>query len=303
VGGSDGPDLSFVGEKDPGRLDFTHVPGEPTFVNWLAEHFRHPPKVVPGSQMPILGLSEDHIDLLNRYMLSLRRSNFPEAYWPEDRVRAQRFGEREFATDGATLFGTFCSACHGATGEGKRYPGSPPFPANGNPDFLAVASDELLTTTILQGRPGRRMPAWGEQEGGLRTEEIAALVAHLRQLGGVAAPPSDPRGPRWVNADAKFGEQRYTQLCAGCHGKQGEGVDAPALNNKVLLENATDAYLVETIGRGRRGTAMPSFREAALTHPALAESEMEAIVAFIRQWETKKPEPGVAAKEKTNEPN
>jgi cytochrome c oxidase cbb3-type subunit 3 len=263
-------------------------------VNWLAEHFRNPPQVVPGSQMPILGLSEDQIDLLNRYMLSLRRSDFPEAYWPTDRVRAQRFGEREFATDGATLFGAFCAACHGKDGGGMRFPGSPPFPANGNPDFLAVASDEFLTHTILHGRPGRRMPAWGEQEGGLRSEEIAALIAHLRHLGGVPEPSPDPRGPRWVQADPKVGEQLYTSLCAGCHGNAGEGLDAPALNNKVLLESATDSYFVETIGRGRRGTAMPAFREAAVTHPALAEADIETIVAFIRQWESQKPEPAAA---------
>jgi mono/diheme cytochrome c family protein len=294
VGGSDGPDLSFVGEKDPGRLNYTHVPGEPNFVNWLAEHFRNPPKVVPGSQMPILGLSDDQIDLLNRYMLSLRQSNFPEAYWPEDRIRAQRFGEREFATDGLTLFGTFCAACHGASGGGMRYPGSPPFPAIANPDFLAVASDEFLTQTIERGRPGRRMPTWGEQEGGLRPEEIASLIARLRELSGTAAPPPDPKGPRWIQADATLGEQLYARLCAGCHGKNGEGTDAPALNNQVLLSSATDTYLVETIGRGRRGTAMPAFREAALTHPALTEPEIEAIAAFIRQWEAKGSEPSLA---------
>jgi cytochrome c oxidase cbb3-type subunit 3 len=175
-----------------------------------------------------------------------------------------------------------------------RFPGSPPFPANGNPDFLAVASDEFLTQTITHGRPGRRMPAWGEQDGGLRTEEVAALVAHLRQLGRVPAPPPDPRGPRWAKADPIIGEQQYIRVCAGCHGKQGEGIEAPALNNKVLLESATDTYLVETIGRGRRGTAMPAFREAAPTHPALAEDEIEAIVAFIRQWETSKPEPATS---------
>jgi hypothetical protein len=44
---------------------------------------------------------------------------------------------------------------------------------------------------------------------------------------------------------------------------------------------------------------MPAFREAALTHPALAEPEIEAIVAFIRQWETKKPEPVSAAQGET----
>jgi hypothetical protein len=66
-----------------------------------------------------------------------------------------------------------------------------------------------------------------------------------------------------------------------------------------LLKSATDTYLVETIGRGRRGTAMPAFREAALTHPALAEADIEAIMAFIRQWESQQPEPASAGRGET----
>ena len=42
------------------------------------------------------------IDRLVFYLFSLRRTEFPEAFWPKDRIRAQHFGEREFATDGAT---------------------------------------------------------------------------------------------------------------------------------------------------------------------------------------------------------
>lgn len=286
VGGSDGPDLTLVGEKDPGRLDYSHVPGEPTFAHWLAAHFRNPAEVVPGSQMPRLGLSEDQIDLLTFYMLSLRRSDFPEAFWPQDRIRVERFGEREFATDGATLFGTFCAACHGPQGEGLRYPDSTPFPAVGNADFLAVASDELIVDTIRQGRPGRRMPAWGEAEGGLRAEEIAELVAHLRRLSGTTAPAPQPAERRWVTADANRGKQFYGQYCAGCHGANGEGTQAPALNNPVLLASATDTYFVETIGRGRRGTEMLGFREGSPIRPALAAADIEAIVAYIRTWET-----------------
>jgi cytochrome c2 len=159
VGGDDGLELTLVGDRDPGRLDFTHVPGEPTLANWLAEHFRAPARVVPGSQMPALGLPEDQLQLLTFYLLSLRRSGFPEAFWPKDRIHVERFGEREFATDGATLYGTFCAACHGLSGEGRRYPGLVPFPAIGNPDLLAVATEEFLAHTVRQGRPGRRMPA------------------------------------------------------------------------------------------------------------------------------------------------
>ncbi len=89
-------------------------------------------------------------------MLSLRRRNFPEALWPKDRIRAERFGAREFATDGATLYGTFCAACHGAKGEGMRYPGFAAFPAIANPDFLSLVSDDFLRAQIKRGRPGRQ---------------------------------------------------------------------------------------------------------------------------------------------------
>jgi hypothetical protein len=44
-----------------------------------------------------------------------------------------------------------------------RYPSMAAFPAIGNPDFLAVASDRFLAATVTHGRPGRRMPAWGEK--------------------------------------------------------------------------------------------------------------------------------------------
>lgn len=282
VGGDDGPDLSRVGQKDPGQLDFRQVPGEPTVANWLAEKLRAPGKLTPGSLMPTLGLSEEQIERLVFYLLSLRESEFPEAFWPKDRIRAQRFGEREFATDGATLYGTFCAACHGPHGEGMRYPGMPAFPAVSNPDFLALASDEFLTETIRRGRPGRRMPAWGEREGGLRPEEIRTLVKYLRA--DVPLEP-DTKPARWVSGDVGQGRQLYVANCAGCHGDNGQGAEGPALNNPVLLSSATDTFLVESIARGRRGTSMPGFANPSPTHPTLSREEIEAIVRFIRTWE------------------
>lgn len=209
---------------------------------------------------------------------------FPEAFWPLDRVRAERLEQREFSTDGATLYGTFCAACHGPRGEGMRYPGMNAFPAIGNPDFLAIASDELITATVRHGRPGRRMPAWGDKDGGLRAAEIEAVVAHVRSFSD-APPPVETQPRRWVQADAVAGAGLYADSCASCHGKNGEGAEGPALNNRVLLNAATDTYLVETISRGRRGTAMAAFAAASTTHATLSQQEIEAIVAFIRDWE------------------
>jgi mono/diheme cytochrome c family protein len=284
VGGDDGPDLTMAGLKDPGQLDFTHVPGPRTVANWMAEHFRAPSVVVPGSQMPALGLSEAEIDLLLAYMLSLRRTAVPDAFWPKDRILAERFGEREFTTDGATLYGTFCASCHGPAGEGRRYPGMAAFPAIGSPDFLAIASDEFIADAVRRGRPGRRMTAWGEQDGGLRPEEIDRVVAHVRSLGGVQAAP-DPKPRRWVQGNAADGERLFATYCRQCHGPEGQGGEGPALRNPVLLASATDTYLVESIGRGRAGTSMDGFLKSSTVRPALAPSEIEAIVAYLRSLE------------------
>lgn len=286
VGGDDGPDLTVAGQRDPGQTSFSGVPGERTLANWFAEHFRNPSAVVAGSQMPAMGLSEEEIEALVLFTFSLRRSPFPEAYWPRDRIRSERFGEREFATDGATLYGTFCAACHGRSGEGMRYPGMTPFPAVANADFLALASDEFLTAAITRGRPGRRMPAWGVGEGGLRPTEIATLVSWLRESTGVQ-PESDPRPHRWVSGDLVEGERLYRAACSGCHGPAGEGAEGPALANPVFLSTAPDTFLVETIARGRRGTTMEGFARPSTTRRALASDEIHSIVAFIRTWEAK----------------
>jgi mono/diheme cytochrome c family protein len=286
-GGDDGPELTLVGAKDPGRVDFSAVHGKQDLAGWFAQHFRSPASVVPNSQMPVFGLDERRIDLLTRYMLSLRRTNAPEAWWPKDRVRAERLGEPEFAGDGATIYESFCSACHGQAGEGMRYPGMTAFPAIGNPDFLAVASDEFLAKTITRGRLGRRMPAWGEQEGGLRPEDIAAVVGHLRALGGGVRCEPDPHPRRWVNGDSAEGQHLFTAHCAQCHGAEGEGGEGPALANVVLLSSASDTYLFETIRRGRRGTTMQGFIAPSTVRPALDDSEIESIVTFLRSKEPK----------------
>jgi quinol-cytochrome oxidoreductase complex cytochrome b subunit len=59
-GGAVGPDLSFVGDARPERA-------------WHLKHFRDPQSVSPGSIMPKLPLSEQELDDLTSYMLSLKR--------------------------------------------------------------------------------------------------------------------------------------------------------------------------------------------------------------------------------------
>lgn len=283
VGGEEGPELTRAGEKDPGQVNLEAAPGDPSLANWMAEHFRAPGSLVAGSQMPPLGLSETDVRLLTMYTLSLRRRDVPGNYLPRDRIRATRFGEREFANDGATLFGTFCAGCHGLEGQGRKAPGMSAFPSIANPDFLGRASDNLIRETIRKGRPGRRMPPW-DREGGLHPEEIETLVVHLRTIGATAA-PQETRPARWVSGDAAAGKRLFEASCSGCHGMKGEGGEGPALNNPVLLANATDTYFVETISHGRRGTAMVGFLEPSVVHSTLSGNEIESVVTYIRTWE------------------
>jgi len=263
VGGDDGPDLS-----DEGRKAIDDLPG------WLARHFKDPQKTVPGSQMPNLSLSDSDTQLLTLYMLSLRARSIPEAMAPRDRVRALKLGERDFPVDGESLFGVFCSACHGPRGEGRRFPGlASTFPAIGEPDFLALADDSFLRKTLTDGRPGRRMPAWGTKDGGLRPEEVDALVAYLRSL-----EPAAPSMEQVMAApiDLEGGKRTFTAQCAPCHGASGEGsAIAPPLAAEDNPATHDDSRIYGTVTVGVGGTAMGSFRR--LDAPAL-----HSLIAAVR---------------------
>jgi mono/diheme cytochrome c family protein len=89
VGGADGPDLTRVGQRDPGHRSWGGVQGEHTLTAWFRQHFQAPARVTPGSLMPELGLSEAEIDGLTFYLFALRRSALGDAYHPRDRARAE----------------------------------------------------------------------------------------------------------------------------------------------------------------------------------------------------------------------
>jgi mono/diheme cytochrome c family protein len=259
VGGDDGPDLSDEGHRSIGDLPFARVEGPRTLANWFERHFLDPALIVHDSQMPKLGFSSEQAEQLTLYVLSLRRQVIPEGLAPRDRVRSERLNERDFSTDGASLFGVFCAACHGPRGEGRTFATiKAPFPAIGEPEFLAITDDAFLRKTLTNGRPGRRMPAWGTKDGGLRPEEVDAIVGYLRSLepqpptaDEVAAAPPDPG----------IGDRLFGQLCSRCHGEHGEGsAVAPPLAAADNPATTDDSRIYGTVTNGVAGTAMGSFR-------------------------------------------
>lgn len=115
---------------------------------------------------------------------------------------------------GADLFGTYCSTCHGAKGEGIPQVA----PALNRKDLFdgrrqkdvgwAGSVSAFLKDTIAAGRPVAsrpdlyvaRMPTWSQEFGGpMRPDQIDALVAHLLNWKGTAPevnawpPPGTPQ--------------------------------------------------------------------------------------------------------------
>jgi mono/diheme cytochrome c family protein len=83
------------------------------------------------------------------------------------------------------------------------------------------------------------------------------------------------------------GRQLWSLNCANCHGEQGEGVKAPALNSTEFLDSVSDEQMHGIIAGGIPGTEMPAWLDefgGPLTHQQIA-----ALVAYIRSWQPTAP--------------
>jgi mono/diheme cytochrome c family protein len=78
-------------------------------------------------------------------------------------------------------------------------------------------------------------------------------------------------------------EVLFAQNCSGCHGKDGNGNGALALNNPVYLAIASDDVLRRAASYGVRGTLMPAFLNSA--GGTLTEEQVEILVREMRaRW-------------------
>jgi mono/diheme cytochrome c family protein len=83
------------------------------------------------------------------------------------------------------------------------------------------------------------------------------------------------------------GHQLWSLNCATCHGVNGEGVNAPALNSQQFLTGASDQQIHGIIAGGVPGTAMPAWWNeygGPLTDQQIAE-----VVAYLRSWQKTAP--------------
>jgi cytochrome c oxidase cbb3-type subunit III len=82
------------------------------------------------------------------------------------------------------------------------------------------------------------------------------------------------------------GAELYANMCAVCHGANGEGYkadQATALAHQDFLASVTDPYLQSAIAHGRPGTTMSAWYTGR--GGPLDEADLAAVVAFLRSWQ------------------
>ena len=83
------------------------------------------------------------------------------------------------------------------------------------------------------------------------------------------------------------GGQLWHLNCASCHGANGEGVSAPALNSQQFLTSVTDEQIHGIVAGGIPGTQMPAWWNEF--GGPLTDQQIAAVVAFLRSMEKDAP--------------
>ncbi len=104
------------------------------------------------------------------------------------------------------------------------------------------------------------------------------------------------REPSRISADSERdhstavdeGRTLFNTFCTECHGKDGEGVDGPALNDKQFLNETGDQTIFSLISSGVPGSEMPAWNQA-LGGP-FTDQQVTQLVSYIRNWEPQAPD-------------
>jgi cytochrome c oxidase cbb3-type subunit 3/ubiquinol-cytochrome c reductase cytochrome c subunit len=223
--------------------------------------------------------------------------------------------------DFGKLYKTNCAGCHGA--DGKLGP-APPL---NDSLFLAIVPDKELLAVITEGRavsPAQKtpMPAFGLGKAGpLPLEsasvpsELAAALAGARQQGALTdaqikvlaegikthwGPPASlrPSVPAYRSAagsrggDKDRGAHVFARACAGCHGKDGQGVEREhrldrKIHDPAFLALISDQALRRYIITGRPDLGMPAYdgkKGRPEDFQALTSAQIDDLVALLANW-------------------
>jgi mono/diheme cytochrome c family protein len=161
--------------------------------------------------------------------------------------------------EGEELYQTNCVACHF-----DRVPQADSF--------------EDAYQIISEGGSHETMPVWGNI---LTDEQIDALVTYTIQSA--------------EGTGTEVGRTLFVQNCVSCHGDFGEGGPNPSMAGDVIAPISTSEYLSTRddstlraiISQGQPNFGMSPFGLA--NGGPLDESEIDALVSYIRSWENDPP--------------
>jgi mono/diheme cytochrome c family protein len=240
--------------------------------------------------------------------------------FPGKPTEADRPVPADQVKDFDVLYSTHCAGCHGA--DGKLGP-APPL---NDPLFLAIVPDAELVRIIREGRavtPGRRSPmpafavegsslspaqakAWAElkeerhadprQQGALTAAQIRVLAGGIKKRWPpLASPPKS--APPYRAAEPNSGKRDegtrvFAGACAGCHGKDGEGVESDGklrrkINDPAFLALISDQQLRRYAITGRPDLGMPPYDDQKGRPPdfqPLSSKEIDGLVALLAYW-------------------
>ena len=222
-----------------------------------------------------------------------------------------------------TLYRTHCAGCHGA--DGKLGP-APPL---NDPLFLAIVPDDELLRVIREGRavaPGKKTPmpafslgqggplspaqaeAWARlkeeahaaprQQGPLTPAQVQVLAGGIKKRWGPPASPPASVPPYLAPAGASSGKKDegsralFARACAGCHGKEGEGVERDGrlrnkINDPAFLALVSDQELRRYAITGRPDLGMPPYDGKDGRPPdfqPLTSEEIDGLVQRLACW-------------------
>jgi mono/diheme cytochrome c family protein len=179
---------------------------------------------------------------------------------------------------GQQLFAKNCTPCHGDFGEGGPNPtraGDIIAPISTS-EFLKTRDDATLRAIISQGQPNFGMSPFGTANGGpLSEDEVDSIVAYIRSW--EANPPVELPTEVAAGPVSLTGADIYAQVCAQCHGPNGEGAVGPSLRDPNFQDKNTDEDIFNIINGGHKATAMISWGEI------LTSEQIQELVKFIRQ--------------------
>ena len=256
----DGTNLPELGKMGPAL-------GNPKFLA-IADH-EFLAAVISGSGSSIMtawgaggGLSPGEIDRIADHVLSLRKP--PPSYEDVTALPAQ-------ARYGRMIYSANCGGCHGIDGE---YETDLIGPTLRSPQLLSLMDERLQYQTIVDGREGTAMPAWGF----LSAQDLGDLLAYLRTWRTEQVKLSSFR-QAVGRGSGRRGERYYAEHCVSCHGEDREGGLGPSLVSPEFLRLADDRFLHATLTRGRRGTAMGDYS-------FLGARTLGDLVAYLRRGYT-----------------